>query len=768
MRRGQARAQGASRLNWAPRSGRLVRIVRSLLLLFAVLLAATGPDAVASAQDTTARPRVALVLSSGGARALAQLGVIEALEARRIPIDLVVGSEAGALIGGLYASGQSPAEIRELIESQAWINALDGRVPRRELSWRQRTVERDFLVALPVALGPGRAGVRAGFARTRWLSWLLSSATLQVAGISDFDRLPIPFRALCADLLTGGRVVLAEGDLPQAILASFATPGLYAPVESQGRELASGALLSPLPVDVALAEGADVVVLVDMAATLGQPERLASFLLADFQARLVAGEIHRARGLSRLRDTDIRLAPDVEDLDEGDFRAAARWIKAGTRAVEAASAQLDPLALDEARWEQHLAARRARTLAFPVVSGIEFQDDSGLRRAILRARVETRPGERVDPDMLARDLLRLYGLDYHERIDVRFEDDGTGGTALAFDAEVSRDDLWAPRAGLAFEGVFGQDATFVAGGAFTYRPVNSSGAEWRNRLELGSQILVSSEFWQPIDDTATWFVAPSVAFQKGRTNLTEDDDILASFDVTAVSGRLQVGRTLRRVGDIRVGLVRQYAEADLAIGEPADFSGGSSDQGFGEARLAIDTLDSLALPRTGTIARIVGTVPIAFLGSEEQSLLTVQFDKAATSGRTTVVLGAEYNTALDDEDSLESFFPLGGFLRLSGLGRDSIGGAHAGLARIVGWYALSEPQLERRWVDWYAGGSLEGGQTWLRRDDIALDDLRPSGSLFIAANTLLGPVFLGVGFTDPGEVAGFLTFGNLFGNWDPF
>lgn len=738
----------------------LVRLSVLLFLLFAL---------PAQAQDVPKepRPRVALVLSSGGARALAHVGVIEALEELRVPVDLVVGSETGALIGGLYAAGLGTAEIRELIESDAWISALDGKVPRRSLSWRQRTVERDFLVALPVALGPERMGLRSGFARTRWISWLLSSATFRVAGVSEFDHLPIPFRAVTADLATGGRVVLDRGQLATAMLASFATPGAYTPVDLDGRQLASGAILSPLPVDIAQGAGAEIVLLVDVASSVDTEERLDSFLSADLQARLVAGEIHRARGLARLGPRDVHIQPEATDLEEDNFRAAAAWIAAGRAAVEAHAETLRELSLDEGAWERHQARRIARLEPFAPLSRIQFRDDSGLSRDILDARVESRVGAPADPAEVRRDLRRLYGLDYHERIDVSLEDAGEGTQALVFDAHASPDDLWAPRAGVAFEGVFGQDASFVGGGSFTVRPINSLGAEWRNRIELGSRILVFSEFWQPIEDSATWFVAPAVGYSQFRATLTEDDSAIASFDVLSVSGRVDVGRTLGDVGDFRVGLVRSYAEASLAIGDPAANQGGSLEQGFGEARLSIDTLDSLALPREGTIARALGTVPLDFLGGDAASYASLEFDHAHTFGRTTLVIGGEYGTALDDEDGLAAFFPLGGFLRLSGLGRDSVGGAHAALGRLVGWYALSERQLERRLVNWYVGGSVEAGQTWLDRDDISLGDLRPSGSVFVAADTILGPIFVGAGLTSPGEFAGFLTFGNLFGNWDP-
>ncbi|MCY2959383.1 MAG: patatin-like phospholipase family protein [Planctomycetota bacterium] len=738
------------------------------LLLALVALAPPRQDLAGNAAPAAPRPRIGLVLSSGGAHTLAQVGALAALEELRIPVDFVAGSEGGALVGGLYSAGLSASEIRDFLQNRLSLDALSGRVPRTLLSWRQRTVDRDFLMALPVSFGPGHMGLARGLARTRWISWLLSNATLRVAGAERFDELPIPFRAVATDLLAGEVRVLDSGDLPGAILASMATPGLYAPVEIGGRELGSGALLDPIPVDAALAANCDVLLVVDCALELAQPERLASFLSAAAHMRVLAGESSRRAALARLRPGDFVIAPDPAGADEEDFRSAHGVYERGHGAVMARAPELARLALDPTDWERHLAERRARQPELPVLGAVHFEDRSGLDEAVLRARVESEPGERLDATQISEDLLRLYGLDYHERVDVALEPRDDGRADLRIRTHDSDDDLWNPRAGVALEGVFGEDATYALGAAFTFRPIGGRGAEWRNRIEVGSRILVFSEFWQPIDRAARWFVAPAIAYEQERVNVTINEDVVAALDVWALGGRLDVGRVLGEWGEARVGIVQQTGHIGLAVGTPGLIDGEDFDQGFAEGSVTIDTVDSLALPREGTIGRVVVTSPVDVLGGEQQSYLQAQIDHAMTWDRTTLVLGGEFDSALDDEQALQNAFPLGGFLRLSGLGRDSVSGAHVGLARAVSWVELGSRGLDRRLVGWNVGASVEAGQTWGARDDIELADLRLSGSVFLAAQTPFGPVFLGAGATEPGETAVFLLFGNLFGNWDPF
>jgi len=734
----------------------------------ALLVLAGNLRAAQQSPASPARERVGVVLSSGGAHALAQIGVLAALEELHVPVDLLVGSEGGALVAGLYASGMSAAEMQALISDREWGDALNGSIARPLLSWRQRTVDHDFLLALPVSFGPGRMGLARGLVRTRWLSWLLSATTLRVSGVRDFDDLPVALRIAATDLLAGDAVTLDDGNLSAAMLASFATPGLHAPVEIGGRELGSGALSDPIPVRAALDAGCTVVVLVDCALAAAHPERLDSFLSANAHVGVLAGERARRSALALLRPADIIVAPNLGGAGEEDYRSAQELFERGRTAVGSCGAELEKLALDPIAWAEHLAQREARRPPLPRLGTLRIEDSSGLGDSVLLSRIESEPGERLSQQRVSRDVLRLYGLDYHERIDIELRPSDEELADLVVHAHSASEYAWNPRAGAALEGVFGEDATYVMGASATFRPIDGLGAEWRNRIEVGSRILLFSEFWQPIDPSARWFIAPALAYEQERVNITADEDVLASYDVWAVGGRFDAGRVLGEWGEVRLGLVKQAGSASLAVGDPAAFDSFDFDQGFFEATLTVDTVDSLSLPSEGSLGRVLVTAPAEWMGGDQESYLRSQFDKALTWNRTTLTLGAEFDTALDDQDALQNAFPLGGFLRLSGLGRDSVSGAHVGLARAVTWTELGRHGMDYRSLRFNLGASLEAGQTWSDRDDISASDLRYSGSLFVAVQTIFGPIFLGFGLTEPGETAIFLVFGNVFGNWNPF
>jgi NTE family protein len=751
--------------------------VRALLALAFALagparaLASAGaePGAGHSANGPAERARVALVLSSGGARGLAHVGALQALEELRVPVDLVVGAEVGALVGGFHASGLSPDATLELLSRPLWIDALGGRVLRRSKSWRQRSVDRDYLLELPVAIGPRGIGLARGLVGTRWISWYLSAATLPVLGTRDFDALPTRLRCLVVDPLTGDVVALGSGDLAAAVMASLSTPGTHAPIDIDGREYVTGAVLAPIPVRTALDAGCDHLIVVDCALEVDRPESLSTFSGSSAHVAVLAAERSRREARALLRSHDLWIEPHLDAVGEDRFVDVADIVALGRAAVLARRDELAPLALDEEAWAAHVAARAARVPDAPIVSAIEIRDETGLDDSVFTSRMRTGVGERVRADVLAQDLLDLYGLDYHERIDLALEPTAEGEAKLVVATLTDEDDLWSPRGGVAFEGVLGQDATIVFGTAFTLRPLDGRGAEWRNRVELGSRVHLLSEYWQPLDATARWFVAPAIGYEQERLEITEGDTSLASYDATALGVRLDGGYVLGEWGEARVGLVQTWGELELAVGDPATLPLDETfDEGFLQASITVDTLDSLALPRAGWVGRFGYRAPVEFLEGEDLEYLTAQLDHARTFGRTTVLFGAEFDTALDSETAQQNSFQLGGFLRLSGLGRDTIGGPHVGLLRLATWQALGRRGLERDAVEWNVGASLEGGATWLDRSDIDLVDLRLGGSLFLALETLVGPVFLGAGFTEPDEFAFFVAFGNQFANWDTF
>src|SRR5258707_1009416 len=205
----------------------------------------------APAAVSQVRPRICLVLSGGGARGMAHIGVLKVLEELKIPIDCIAGTSMGAVVGGLYASGMTAAQIDATMRSVDWQEAFRDAPPRRDLAFRRKQDDRNFLVQLPLGLKHGKILLPKGFIQGQKLQQTLRQLTLPFSQDTDFDKLPTPFRAVATDLVSGNAVLLDKGDLAMAMRASISAPGFFAPVEAEGLLLVDGGLAENLTVDVA-------------------------------------------------------------------------------------------------------------------------------------------------------------------------------------------------------------------------------------------------------------------------------------------------------------------------------------------------------------------------------------------------------------------------------------------------------------------------------------------------------------------------------------
>ncbi len=246
------------------RSSSPARTATGLLVLL-LLPAAIAASHAAEAVTVDGRPRIGLVLSGGGARGAAHVGVIRALEEMRVPIDAVAGTSMGAVVGGLYSAGLSGAEIEEVFRNLDWQDLFRDRAPRRDLVYRRKQDDRSIYARGSLGLRYGEGiELPLGLVQGQKITQALRSATLGVADVTDFDRLPTPFRALATDLETGEPVVLDHGDLATVLRASMSAPGVLAPVEVGGRLLVDGGLVDNLPVGLARSMGVDVLIVVDV------------------------------------------------------------------------------------------------------------------------------------------------------------------------------------------------------------------------------------------------------------------------------------------------------------------------------------------------------------------------------------------------------------------------------------------------------------------------------------------------------------------------
>ena len=259
----------------------MTRSIASLTAWIAALAGLWAPCNAVHAQSAAVaelkRPRICLVLSGGGARGAAHNGVLKVLEEMHVPIDCIAGTSMGSIVGAAYASGTPLDEMEATIASMSTRQLFKELPPREERAVRLKKDDATLLAPAEVGLGDGQLLLPHGLVSGVQLETVLRGLS-KVRGFHEFDKLPIPFRAVATDLVTGKAVVLSQGDLAGAMRASMSVPAAIDPVRLEDRVLVDGGLTNNLPVDVARAMGADIVIAVNLGTPLLRPESLGSIL----------------------------------------------------------------------------------------------------------------------------------------------------------------------------------------------------------------------------------------------------------------------------------------------------------------------------------------------------------------------------------------------------------------------------------------------------------------------------------------------------------
>ena len=741
---------------------------RRFVLLAACALGVLLPFTVPAADDpelqsAPGRPRIGLVLSGGGARGAAHVGVIRVLEELRVPIDAVAGTSMGAVVGGLYAAGLSASEIEALFRKLDWKDLLTDRAPRRDLVYRRKQDDRSILAKGSLGLRPGE-GVELplGLVQGQKITQLLRAATLPVAEVQDFDRLPIPFRALATDLETGEPVVLRSGDLATVLRASMSAPGVLAPVEVGSRMLVDGGLVDNLPVDLARSMGVDRLIVVDVSFPLARREGLESPL--DVTNQMIGIMVRRGTLESRakLGAQDILVEPDLGPMTAVNFGRVPQVMDAGATAALAARPRLSELSLSPQSYAAHLASRSSGGVPTEPLAFVRPGPNSREDAARIEAVFGSLEGEPLDVAVLQRKLGRQYGLDRFESLDYRLvRDDG----ALGLEVDARRKS-WGPnylRLGVGVEQDYDGGAIANAGARVLMTGLNRLDAEWLTDLQLGEEPKFFTELFQPLSLTSDVFVAPGFRYELDTLQVVADGHRVARYRTRDTEATLAIGAELSSWGEVRVGLARGDGSSRVLVGDPT-LPRSEFDLGAVYAEFGYDRLDSAYFPRHGQAFRLGWRGERESLGSSaDADIVEAEWLMARSHLRWSMVLGVEGGTALDDRVvSPQQLFTLGGFLELSGLPTDALAGTQYGLARAIVFRRVSRGGTGLFEYPAYFGVSLEAGNVWATRDDVEWSGLETGGSIFLGAESPVGPVYLAAGLAEGGERAFYLLLGRTF------
>ncbi len=711
-------------------------------------------------QMTSNRPKIGLVLSGGGARGAAHVGVIRVLEELHVPIDYIAGTSMGAIVGGLYASGMGPDELEQAITSIDWDDAFKDLPPRQDRPPRRKRDDDLFVVKQRLGYGEGEIRIPSGIIQGQKINMILVQLTLPVAKIKDFDQLNIPFRAVASDIVTGQQVVLKSGNLAQAMRASMSIPGILRPEEIDGYLLVDGGVSNNLPISVVRQMGAEVVIVVDISTPLAGRDQLNSALAITKQLTGILTRRNTEVELKTLTKRDILIVPDLGDIQTGDFGRVAEAIPFGVTAANAKRQVLKRLAIRDSSYTAYKKRQSKRDLTPPVIDFVRINNQSKLSDEVIAARLTIEIGQPLDVAQLEADIGRIYGLELFERVAYEIiEEDGQTGLVLHV---IPRS--WGPnfvQFGLIMSSNFEGDNRFNLSAALTRPMINGLNGEWRMFLTVGDEPAVGIEVHQPLDVRSRYFVAGRIKISKERFNKfdpDELDDLIAEYRISRAGINLSGGREFGTWGEIRLGLERSTGDADVRVGAPSlpdiDF-----DNGEYFVRLSADKLDNVNFPRSG------GRATLEWRGSRENLGADTEFDQvlfkvlgAKTWGRNTLLAGATFNTTKDDDAPIQSLFRAGGFTDLSGFQKDQLSGQHFGVLWLGYLRRINDVQL----LPAYLGATIEVGNVWQDEDDISLDNTINAGSLFLGVDSPLGPLYLGYGYAEGGHDSLFMFLGRLF------
>ncbi|MGD8587502.1 MAG: patatin-like phospholipase family protein [Chromatiales bacterium] len=716
---------------------------------------AYGAQTVRAEPNPNQRPKIGLVLAGGGAKGAAHVGVLKVLEELRIPIDYIAGTSMGAIIGGLYASGMTPQEIGRVIDQIDWADIFVDKPDREDRSYRRKTDDRLYLFKAKPGFNDGKLEVPLGYIHGQKFDLELNRLTQGVANIKDFDRLPIPFRAVAADLETGQEVVLRRGSLARSIRASMAVPGAFDPVEIDGKILVDGGIANNIPISVARDMGAEVVIVSDLGSDLYSREKLTTGLEVAGQMINFLFALNSQEQLKTLTDDDVHIEIELGDIGSGSFDRIAETIPLGEQAARRVQDSLGRYSLSAKAYRRYAAAHRQPKIEAPVIHFVKIENDSELSDDVITSYVTLKPGDPLDIDQLEREIQQLYGLDIFDS--VRYEvtqENGEEGLVLYVKSKP-----YGPgylQAGMITSSDFDGDTTFRLGLVYMRTELNELNGEWRLGGQLGDEPALFTELYQPLDPAARYFVFGHLGYDTRITYEYDDGYDLARYFSRMLELELGAGRQLGTWGELRLGYRLQQGTTEVDIGPPAP----DTDFDIGQLylRMSADELDNLNFPTKGYF----GTAEVALsdqrLGSDSDfEQLRLTYLKPYSWDRNTLIGTINLRSTLDDDAPIENQFRLGGFLRLSGYGIDRLTGQQAGLASLIYMRRVVDVKLAKT----YVGGSLEAGNVWQDSNDISLNNLIYAGSAFVGVDTPIGPLYLGYGRSDTDEGSLYLYLGPL-------
>ena len=716
---------------------------------------AENPKPPAQIQSGTARPKIGVALEGGGALGLAHIGVLQWFEDHHIPIDYLAGTSMGGLVGGMYATGKSPQELQDLVNAQNWDIIIGGQIDYQDLSFRRKEDQRAIQNTIKLGLKHGLS-TPSGLNSGARIDLLIDRETLPYSKLQSFDDLPIPFRCVATDLVSGQEHVFSSGSLQQALRATMSLPGVFSPVRDGEKIYVDGGLVGNLPTDVVRKMGADIVIAVHLEVSPADPKEIQS--LFSVLGRSV-DVIVRQNEINGLAGADLIVNVDVRQYTSMQYEKSKAIIAAGTQAAVEKLRVLSPYSLNDADWNAYVDAKNARKrVTVPVPEFVRVEGTNPAAAAQLERFLKPLVGKPIVSSQMEQLLSRLAGIGKYGSADYRLTvEEGRPGVIV-----IVHEKSYAPpilQVGFGIDGSESDDVTFTQLARITFMDVWGYRSELRTDVQLGNTYGVSSELYRPFTATSKWFFAPRGEATDASFKVFRKTTPQAIYRMYRDDIGLDVGYTFDRFTELRAGYEVGYFNADLRLGTP-DFPSFNGRFGDTRVRLVMDHRDDFITPRRGysldASFRFYDTNPGAtgnFPLFQAQAQYFIPVSKPGS-----IFAVAEGGTAFGSNNIGTPQFFLGGPARLSAYGTNELFGNEYYYSRVGYLHDIfTMPPFVGK--DVYVIGAYEFGRMFGAPNSSKFPNDVAVGFL---AQTFVGPLFIGGSVGDTGHAKWFFELGHVF------
>ena len=707
------------------------------------------------------RPTLGLALQGGGALGLAHVGVITWMEEHHIPVDYVAGTSMGGLVGGVYATGDNAAELRQVVNSINWDRVMAGQTPFDDLSFRRKEDARDYPNSLEFGL---RKGLQfpAGFNSGQQVLLILDKVAAPYSEIKSFNDLPIPFACVATDLVSGQAKVFHSGSLSIALRSTMSLPGIFSPVRDDGAIYADGGLLQNLPVQVAKNMGADIVLGVHLAEEPLKPDaNLSSFAVLGQSISVMIA----ANELQSMEMADVLLSVPVQKWGALSFNDADAIIKAGYDAAAAKSKVLLTYAVDDATWNEYLAERNSRRITTtPIPTFVAVKGVNGELSQKVETQMAGLVGKPLNYDELDAAIMRLKGIGRYSTLSYAFvEQNGKQGLEIKTEENTFGPPIVRPL--ILVDGSSLKNVQFNLGARVTWLDIGGFRSEWRNDIVLFSQYGLRSEYYHPFTSTTHWFVAPRLLAYSDPLYFYDNNELVSTYRKNFGGGGLDFGYMFGNVGELRFGYEGGWESFQRQVGNPQELP--SLSGGYAAARILyrMDRLDDPVIPRKGQAATVdfqwVNSSPLAGGAYPWVEVASQNFFKL--NEPSSVFLNGFAGTTFNHYDTGLPQFSLGGSRVLVAYGQNELLMDKYFLFQLGYLRQIAKlPPLLGGGI--YFLGTYEAAQVYGPPHSMInkASGFPTDGAVGLVVNTIFGPVEAAYAYGDTGHNKFFFRIGRLF------